>query len=71
MIYGWNIKNKNSRWPFPTVHVFEEASERSSCGLVSKEKMTNFSNGPPAFTTICEKCCYNKSNLRTKFYQTT
>lgn len=68
-MYGYNPKNKNGRWPFPTLHVFRGISSRSSCGKVDKRNLVVSSEVPKEILyTVCELCVYGQPNLREKLY---
>lgn len=70
MRYGLNPKNKNTRWPFPMLHVFGGISERSDCGKVHSENLTMFEDVPEKMLfTVCELCTHSRPVLRDRLYK--
>ena len=70
MKFGYLKSNKNLRWPFPTLHIFEGVQPRSACGKVAVDNKRLILSGdvPSTLTTVCEHCVYGRPNLRSKIY---
>ena len=70
MRYLLNIKSKNNRWPFPTLHIVEGVSEFSSChkANIASKNFELLDNVPSTLFTVCEHCVYGRVNLRSKLY---
>ena len=70
MKLAYNPKNRNARWPFPTLHVFEGVQDYSNCGRLRRDnnKLIWVSNVKGHLTVVCEHCVYGRPNLRYRLY---
>lgn len=72
MKFGYLKRNKNTRWPLPTLHVFEGVQSRSHCGKIAIDNrhLVFSEEVPSTLVTVCEHCVYGRPNLQAKIYDT-